>query len=86
MRNIRETRDNPGLPNNTESADYLRGYRDGLKDRMGLSRRRSGGGILGAAIALVLIAGLGYLLYNYSTTGRLLPNTVEINPSSPVTP
>ncbi|GAP96937.1 hypothetical protein [Leptolyngbya sp. NIES-2104] len=83
---MRDIRDNTGLPNNTESADYLRGYRDGLKDRMALSRRRSGTGILGAVIAILVLAGLGYLLYNYSTTGRLLPNNIEITPSRPVAP
>lgn len=83
---MRDLRDNTGLPNNTESVDYLRGYRDGLKDRMALSRQRSRTGILGAVIAVLVLAGLGYLLYNYSTTGRLLPSNVEITPSRPVAP
>jgi hypothetical protein len=83
---MRDIRDNPGLPNNTESVDYLRGYRDGLKDRMALSQRRSRTGILGTVIAVLVLAGLGYLLYNYSTTGRLLPSNVEITPSRPVAP
>lgn len=82
MRNIRNTE----LPNNTESAEYLRGYRDGLKDRMALSRRRSGAGVAGAILALALLAGLGYLLYNYATIGRPLPNNIEINPPRPTNP
>jgi len=82
MRNIRSTE----LPNTTESAEYLRGYRDGLKDRMSLSRRRSGVGVAGTILAIVLLAGLGYLLYNYSTTGRPLPNNIESTPPRLTTP
>ncbi|UBF26857.1 hypothetical protein K9N68_02385 [Kovacikia minuta CCNUW1] len=60
----------PGI---VESPDYLRGYRDGQRDRIANSRIRSGDGILGALLAIALLLGIGYFGYNYATTGQLLP-------------
>lgn len=86
MRNFQERNINP-LPTG-ENPDYLRGYRDGMRDRSALSRPQSGDGILGALLAIALLAGVGYFGYHYVTTGRLLPNGVEINPqqSQPINP
>jgi hypothetical protein len=50
--------------------EYLRGYRDGVRDRRSTIRPASGDGILGALLAIALIAGIGYFGYNYATTGR----------------
>ena len=72
----------------TESPEYLRGYRDGLRDRRSSAHPASGDGLLGALLAIALIAGVGYFGYNYVTTGRFLPDGVEVNPVrlSPTTP
>ncbi len=67
----------------TESPEYLRGYRDGVRDRQSAVRPASGDGILGALLAIALIAGVGYFGYNYATTGRLLPPGVDISLPSP---
>lgn len=61
-----------------ESPDYLRGYRDGQRDRLRKARALSGDGILGALLAISLIAGIGYFGYNYATTGRLLPAEFDL--------
>ena len=60
------------------SADYLRGYRDGVRDAHLKARRFSGDGILGALLAIALLSGAGYLTWNYITTGQILPVNVEI--------
>ncbi|MGA7936671.1 MAG: hypothetical protein WCA35_24160 [Kovacikia sp.] len=60
-------------PEVAESPDYLRGYRDGQRDRIVNSRLRSGDGILGALLAIALILGIGYFGYNYATTGQFIP-------------
>lgn len=78
MRNFRE-RNIETLPT-AESPEYLRGYRDGVRDRRGVSRPASADGLLGALLTLALVAGIGYFGYNYVTTGRLLPAGVEFNP------
>lgn len=62
-----------------ENSEYLRGYRDGIRDRR-VARSGSGDGILGALLAITLIAGIGYFGYNYITTGRLFPSGVDFNP------
>jgi hypothetical protein len=61
-----------------ESPDYLRGYRDGQRDRLARSRALSGDGILGALLAIALIAGIGYFGYNYATTGQILPKEFDV--------
>ncbi len=78
MRNFRE-RPIETLPT-AESPEYLRGYRDGIRDRRAAVRPASGDGLLGALLAIALIAGIGYFAYNYATTGRFLPAGTEINP------
>jgi hypothetical protein len=70
-------------PEEVENADYLRGYRDGLRDRQNATRRHSGDGILGALLAIALIAGVGYLAYNYANTGKFLP---QVDSSSDLIP
>lgn len=67
-------------PPTAERSEYLRGYRDGIRDRRRVVRPASGDGLLGALLAIALIAGLGYFAYNYATTGRFLPAGMEINP------
>lgn len=61
-----------------ESPDYLRGYKDGLRDGAKKPRRFSGDGILGALLAIALLSGLGYLAWNYMQTGSFLPFQVEL--------
>ncbi len=61
-----------------KNSDYLRGYRDGMKDRRAVAHPAAGDGLLGALLAIALIAGVGYFGYNYMTTGRLLPPGVEL--------
>lgn len=64
-----------------ESPDYLRGYRDGLRDRIARTHHSAGDGLLGALLAIALIAGVGYFGYHYATTGRVLPAGTEfVNP------
>lgn len=70
-------------PEVIENPEYLRGYRDGVRDRMAHARRGSGDGLLGALLAIALIAGVGYFGYTYATTGRLLPAGVEVPRVSP---
>ncbi len=53
-----------------ESPEYLRGYRDGQIARQASNRTTSADGILGALLAIALLGGLGYLVYNYVTTGH----------------
>ena len=69
------------------SPEYLKGYRDGVRDRQVAARpHNAGDGILGALLAIALMAGVVYFGYNYATTGRLLPAGIEpstIFPSSP---
>ncbi|MCL6433001.1 MAG: hypothetical protein K6T90_02115 [Leptolyngbyaceae cyanobacterium HOT.MB2.61] len=60
-----------------QSPEYLRGYRDGQRDRLARSRALSGDGILGALLAIALIAGIGYFGYNYATTGQFFPDRVD---------
>lgn len=79
MRYLRE-RDAERLA--TESPEYLRGYRDGIRDRRATSRPASGDGLLGALLAIALLAGLGYFGYNYATTGRFLPPGIDVNAPS----
>lgn len=68
----------PRKPMEIHSAEYLKGYRDGVRDRQVAARPHSGGdGILGALLAIALLAGVGYFGYNYATTGRLLPAGTE---------
>lgn len=67
----------------TENPEYLRGYRDGVRDRRSAARPVSGDGLLGALLAIALIAGIGYFGYNYATTGRVLPTAIDVNISSP---
>lgn len=92
MRNLEQRHLEPtSEKNNTEktNTDYLRGYRDGIRDRRAASRSSSGDGLLGALLAVALITGVGYLGYNYATTGQLLPAEVELqNPfhETPATP
>lgn len=62
---------------------YLRGYRDGMRDRRSTVRPVTGDGILGALLAIALIVGIGYVGYNYATTGRFLPSGIDINRPSP---
>lgn len=71
-----------------ENTDYLRGYRDGQRDRTATARSRSNDGILGALLALSLLAGVGYASYNYFMTGNWWPTGVELprpqlNPTQP---
>ncbi len=68
-----------------ESPDYLRGYRDGQRDRIVNSRLRSGDGILGALLAIALLAGVAYFGYNYAMTGQFLPGVdlTKVVPNSP---
>ncbi|NJP08448.1 MAG: hypothetical protein HC866_02375 [Leptolyngbyaceae cyanobacterium RU_5_1] len=54
-----------------ENPEYLRGYRDGQKAGKASARSRSGDGILGALLATALIAGIGYVAYEYAQTGKL---------------
>lgn len=62
------------------SPEYLKGYRDGVRDRQVTARPyNSGDGVLGALLAIALLAGIGYFGYNYATTGRLLPADVELD-------
>ena len=62
------------------SPEYLKGYRDGVRDRQVAARpNNAGDGILGALLAIALLAGIGYFGYNYATTGRLLPADVDLN-------
>lgn len=62
------------------SPEYLKGYRDGVRDRQVAVRpHNTGDGILGALLAIALLAGVGYFGYNYATTGRLLPIDIEPN-------
>jgi len=86
MRNFQER--NVNTLSTGENADYLRGYRDGMRDRRTFAHPASGDGILGALLAIALIAGLSYFGYNYITTGRLLPAGVELNPvkTQPINP
>ncbi|MBF2027975.1 MAG: hypothetical protein IGS48_14630 [Oscillatoriales cyanobacterium C42_A2020_001] len=63
----------------SEHPEYLRGYRDGVRDRRSTVRPASGDGILGALLAIALIVGIGYSGYNYATTGRFLPLGIDIN-------
>ena len=57
-----------------ESAEYLRGYRDGQNDRIAKnSRKASADGILGAILAIVLLAGVGYVAYHYSIGSFSIP-------------
>ncbi|WP_421658202.1 hypothetical protein [Leptothermofonsia sp. ETS-13] len=60
-----------------QSPEYLRGYRDGQRDRLARARALSGDGILGALLAIALIAGIGYFGYNYATTGQFFPERVD---------
>jgi uncharacterized iron-regulated membrane protein len=71
-----------------ESPEYLRGYRDGQRDRVVNSRIHSGDGILGALLAIALILGIGYFGYNYATTGQILPQVdlTKVAPNSPAQP
>jgi len=62
-----------------QNSDYLRGYRDGVKDRRAAGRPSAGDGLLGALLAIALMVGLGYLGYNYATTGQFLPADLTIN-------
>ena len=66
-------------PQETHSPEYLKGYRDGVRDRQAARSYNAGDGVLGALLAIALIAGVGYFGYNYATTGRLLPGGVELN-------
>jgi hypothetical protein len=84
MRNFRGRPVEP-LPT-TENSEYLRGYRDGVRDRRVVARPASGDGLLGALLAITLIVGVAYLGYNYATTGRFLPAGVEINPPLRIQP
>lgn len=69
----------PRKPMEIHSAEYLKGYRDGVRERQLAAHPRSGGdGILGALLAIALIAGVGYFGYNYATTGRVLPAGLEL--------
>ncbi len=62
------------------SPEYLKGYRDGVRERQVAARpHNAGDGILGALLAIALLAGVGYFGYNYATTGRLLPVGSEPN-------
>jgi hypothetical protein len=57
-----------------ESAEYLRGYRDGQNDRIAKnSRKTSADGILGAILAIVLLAGVGYVAYHYAIGSFSIP-------------
>jgi hypothetical protein len=67
----------------TDHPEYLRGYRDGIRDRRSVARPASGDGLLGALLAIALIAGIGYFGYNYATTGRVLPAGVDVNIPAP---
>lgn len=69
-------------PTVTDTPEYVRGYRDGLRDGKSHARRSSGDGILGALLAIALLCGLGYLGWNYATTGQLLPTRIEVTPPS----
>ncbi|MBF2029433.1 MAG: hypothetical protein IGS48_22185 [Oscillatoriales cyanobacterium C42_A2020_001] len=66
-----------------ENSDYLRGYRDGVRDRRAAGRPRAGDGLLGALLAIALMAGVGYLGYNYATTGQVLPADFNITLPQP---
>lgn len=69
-----------GRQTGVDSQEYLKGYRDGVRDRQAAARPRNGGdGILGALLAIALLAGVGYFGYSYVTTGRLLPAGTELN-------
>lgn len=68
-----------GTSQETHSPEYLKGYRDGVRDRQAARSYNAGDGVLGALLAIALIAGVGYFGYNYATTGRLLPGGVELN-------
>lgn len=61
----------------TQTPEYQRGYRDGLRDRHVQHRARSADGILGALLTLSLLGGIGYFAYNYTQTGRLMP-TIDV--------
>jgi hypothetical protein len=74
---MRRTVKQPEQPEVVESPEYLRGYRDGQRDRLARSRAIAGDGILGALLAIALIAGIGYFGYNYVTTGRFFPADVD---------
>lgn len=70
----------------TESTDYMRGYRTGLRDGAKRPQRFSGDGILGALLAIALMLGLGYLGLNYVRTGSFLPFGVEFEAPVKITP
>ncbi|MEX0272219.1 hypothetical protein AB3R30_24150 [Leptolyngbyaceae cyanobacterium UHCC 1019] len=78
MRNVKERR--IGISSASENPEYLKGYRDGVRSTDG-GRFVAGDGLLGALLAIALMAGVGY---HYATTGRLLPTGVEINPRLPL--
>lgn len=60
-----------------DNPDYLRGYRDGIRDRRAAGRAHAGDGLLGALLAIALMAGVGYLAYNYTNTGTVLPSGIN---------
>jgi hypothetical protein len=61
----------------TQTPEYQKGYRDGLRERNNQHRARSADGILGALLALALLGGVGYLAYSYTQTGQLVP-TIDL--------
>jgi hypothetical protein len=75
---MRDARNSNKVPV-TESTEYLRGYRDGLRDRQAAFRHHAGDGLLGALIAIFLILGIGYLGYNYANTGHVLPSNLDLS-------
>ncbi len=66
----------------TQTPEYQRGYRDGLRDRQTQHRALSADGILGALLTLALLGGIGYFAYNYIQTGRLMP-TIDLTDHLP---
>ncbi|MBM0745049.1 hypothetical protein JOY44_26385 (plasmid) [Phormidium sp. CLA17] len=65
-------------PKTVENLDYLKGYRDGIRQGRMATRSRSGDGLLGALLAIALIAGVSYAGYSYATTGTAIPSGIDL--------